>query len=231
MATVFYREIEDFRLPAYSARDEERSPRKTLTPTHNQHKERDSVWQILGGWWQGGWTAPEFELEKVTLRVTEISGGLRPCWASVNFCDGPRKKNLSADCVKLRKTCPPGGVWQLSHDTKLFLLGLRSTNLWGKKKKKGAGKSCKFMTRNQLVHIPQILQKITVETSTKNVWNALQFAAKCGWRDDNWFVWNAPRVHKNKSVQRLISSLWGPGTAKFQVTWLLRIVQNGVSVL
>ena len=39
------------------------------------------------------------------------------------------------------------------------------------------------------------------------------------------------RVHKNKSVQRLISSLWGPGTAKFQVTWLLRIVQNGVSVL
>ena len=38
------------------------------------------------------------------------------------------------------------------------------------------------------------------------------------------------RVHKNKSMQRLISSLWGPGTAKFQVTWLLRIVQNGVSV-
>ena len=32
-----------------------------------------------------------------------------------------------------------------------------------------------------------------------------------------------PRVHKNKSVQRLISSLWGSGTAKFQVTWLLRI--------
>ena len=27
-----------------------------------------------------------------------------------------------------------------------------------------------------------------------------------------------PRVHKNKSMQRLISSLWGPGTAKFQVT-------------
>ena len=26
------------------------------------------------------------------------------------------------------------------------------------------------------------------------------------------------RVHKNKSMQRLISSLWGPGTAKFQVT-------------
>ena len=26
-----------------------------------------------------------------------------------------------------------------------------------------------------------------------------------------------PRVHKNKSMQRLISSLWGPGTAKFQV--------------
>ena len=50
-----------------------------LTPTHNQHKERDSVWRILGGWWQGGWTAPEFELEKVTLRVTEISGGLPPC--------------------------------------------------------------------------------------------------------------------------------------------------------
>ena len=49
-----------------------------LTPTHNQHKERDSVWRILGGWWQGGWTAPEFELEKVTLRVTEISGGLPP---------------------------------------------------------------------------------------------------------------------------------------------------------
>ena len=40
----------------------------------------------------------------------------------------------------------------------------------------------------------------------------------------------APRVHKNKSMQRPISSLWGPGTAKFQVTWLLRIVQNGVSV-
>ena len=35
-----------------------------LTPTHNQHKERDSVWRILGGWWQGDWTAPEFELEK-----------------------------------------------------------------------------------------------------------------------------------------------------------------------
>ena len=38
------------------------------------------------------------------------------------------------------------------------------------------------------------------------------------------------RVHKNKSMQRLISSLWGTGTAKFQVTWLLCIVQNGVSV-
>ena len=53
--------------------------KETLTPTHNQHKERDSVWRILGGWWQGGWTAPEFEFEKVTLRVTEISGGLPPC--------------------------------------------------------------------------------------------------------------------------------------------------------
>ena len=38
------------------------------------------------------------------------------------------------------------------------------------------------------------------------------------------------RVDKNKSMQRLISSLWGPGTAKFQVTWLLRIVQKGVSM-
>ena len=38
--------------------------KKKLTPTHNQHKERDSVWRIFGGWWQGGWTAPEFELEK-----------------------------------------------------------------------------------------------------------------------------------------------------------------------
>ena len=32
----------------------------------------------MGGWWQGGWTAPDFELEKMTLRVTEISGGLPP---------------------------------------------------------------------------------------------------------------------------------------------------------
>ena len=31
-------------------------------------------------------------------------------------------------------------------------------------------------------------------------------------------AWILPRVHKNKSMQRLISSLWGPGTAKFQVT-------------
>ena len=38
------------------------------------------------------------------------------------------------------------------------------------------------------------------------------------------------RVHENKSMQRLISSLWGTGTAKFQVTWLLRIVQKGVSM-
>ena len=38
------------------------------------------------------------------------------------------------------------------------------------------------------------------------------------------------RVHKNKSMQRLISSLWGTGTAKFQVTWLLHIVQKGVSI-
>ena len=37
-------------------------------------------------------------------------------------------------------------------------------------------------------------------------------------------------VHKNKSMQRLISSLWGTGTAKFQVTWLLRIEQKGVSM-
>ena len=36
------------------------------------------------------------------------------------------------------------------------------------------------------------------------------------------------RVHKNESMQRLISSLWGTGTAKFQVTWLLRFVQKGV---
>ena len=36
-------------------------------------------------------------------------------------------------------------------------------------------------------------------------------------------------LDKNKSVQRLISSLWGTSTAKFQVTWLLRIVQKGVS--
>ena len=38
------------------------------------------------------------------------------------------------------------------------------------------------------------------------------------------------RVHKNKSMQRLISSLWGTGTAKFQGTWLLHIVQKGVSM-
>ena len=42
--------------------------------------------------------------------------------------------------------------------------------------------------------------------------------------------WAISRVHKNKSMQRLISSLWGTGTAKFQVTWLLRIVQKGVSM-
>ena len=40
----------------------------------------------------------------------------------------------------------------------------------------------------------------------------------------------SPGVHKNTSMQRLISSLWGTGTAKFQVTWLLRIVQKGASV-
>ena len=39
------------------------------------------------------------------------------------------------------------------------------------------------------------------------------------------------RVHKNKSMQRLISSLWGTGTAKFQLTWLLRILQKGVSMI
>ena len=39
-----------------------------------------------------------------------------------------------------------------------------------------------------------------------------------------------PRVHKSKSMQRLISSILGTGTAKFLVTWLLRIVQKGVSV-
>ena len=39
----------------------------------------------------------------------------------------------------------------------------------------------------------------------------------------NCFV--IPRVHKNKSMQRLISSLWGTGTAEFQVTWLLRIAK------
>ena len=39
-----------------------------------------------------------------------------------------------------------------------------------------------------------------------------------------------PRVHKNKSIRRLIFSLWGTGTAKFQVTWLLRIVQKSVSI-
>ena len=38
------------------------------------------------------------------------------------------------------------------------------------------------------------------------------------------------RVHKNKSMQRLISSQWGIGKAKFQVTWLLRNVQKGVSM-
>ena len=42
--------------------------------------------------------------------------------------------------------------------------------------------------------------------------------------------WYLPRVHKNKSMQHLISSLWSTGTAKFQVTWLLRIVQKGVSM-
>ena len=45
---------------------------------------------------------------------------------------------------------------------------------------------------------------------------------------NGWYL--QARVHRNKSMQRLISSVWGPGTAKFQVTWLLRIVQNGVSV-
>ena len=44
------------------------------------------------------------------------------------------------------------------------------------------------------------------------------------------FLCTLARVHKNKSMQRLISSPWGPGTAKFQVTWLLRIVQKGVSM-
>ena len=38
------------------------------------------------------------------------------------------------------------------------------------------------------------------------------------------------RVHKTKGMQRLISSLWGTGTAKFYVTWLLHIVQKGVSM-
>ena len=44
------------------------------------------------------------------------------------------------------------------------------------------------------------------------------------------FLSPSSRVHKNKSMQRLISSLWGTGTAKFQVTWLLHIVQKGVSM-
>ena len=34
----------------------------------------------------------------------------------------------------------------------------------------------------------------------------------------NRLAYTPARVHKNKSMQRLISSLWGPGTAKFQVT-------------
>ena len=44
------------------------------------------------------------------------------------------------------------------------------------------------------------------------------------------FIIIPPRAHENKSMQRLISSQWGTGTAKFQVTWLLRIVQKGVSM-
>ena len=44
-----------------------------------------------------------------------------------------------------------------------------------------------------------------------------------------------PRLHKQqsqrtKSMQRLISSLWGTDTAKFQVTSLLRVVKKGVAV-
>ena len=58
----------------------------------------------------------------------------------------------------------------------------------------------------------------------------LMYAVTMQWSDTGSLISMSARVHKNKSMQRLISSLWGPGTAKFQVTWLLRIVQNGVSV-
>ena len=52
----------------------------------------------------------------------------------------------------------------------------------------------------------------------------------CGKSQFGRDIYMKPRVHKNKSMQRPISSLWGTGTAKFQVTWLLRIVQKGVSM-
>ena len=65
-----------------------------------------------------------------------------------------------------------------------------------------------------------------------SLWRSTYWVVKHRVRDTNYwsFRWLTSRVHKNKSMQRLISSLWGTGTAKFQVTWLLRIVQKGVSM-
>ena len=48
--------------------------------------------------------------------------------------------------------------------------------------------------------------------------------------DPSSLIWPRVPVHKNKSMQRLIFSLRGTGTVKFQVTWFLFIVQNSVSV-
>ena len=52
-------------------------------------------------------------------------------------------------------------------------------------------------------------------------------------QDDTVILLLFPRLHKQqrtKSMERLISSLWGTDTAKFQVTSRLRVVKKGVSM-
>ena len=111
---------------------------------------------------------------------------------------------------------PPHLVKNMKLEFQLFLLGAVNKHPNCVKMKFEGDLTSIMVPRDFLgQQLPLVLPSLGKEMAV--VWMAIM-------------MWVTARVHKNKSMQHLISSLWGPGTAKFQVMWLLRNVQKGVSM-